>query len=111
MVPISEPLVLVLKQINRKGFLFLIHGDLISVDYFANYIRTVSKKCGIEFRSYMLRHKFATDLQKTETPRTCFFPDVGRVCTKHRRRAAGGRPEPSFVNLWAYLWARYKKRA
>lgn len=70
MVPISEPLALVLKQINRKGFLFLIHGDLISVDYFANYIRTVSKKCGIEFRSYMLRHKFATDLQKTETPRT-----------------------------------------
>lgn len=70
MVPISEPLALVLKQIKRQGFLFLIHGDLISVDYFANYIRTVSKKCGIEFRSYMLRHKFATDLQKTETPRT-----------------------------------------
>ena len=47
-----------------------IKGDLISTDYFSNFIRMISKKSGIEFRSYMLRHKFATDLQKTETPRT-----------------------------------------
>lgn len=70
MVPISEPLAQILREISRKGFLFTIKGDLISTDYFSNYIRMISKKSGIEFRSYMLRHKFATDLQKTETPRT-----------------------------------------
>lgn len=67
-VPIPEPLAAILPK--RRGFLFLIRGELISTDYFSNYIHLVSKKSGIEFRAYMLRHLFATDLQKTQPPRT-----------------------------------------
>lgn len=67
-VPIPAPLAAILPK--RRGFLFLIKGELISTDYFSNYIHLVSQKCGIEFRAYMLRHLFATDLQKTQPPRT-----------------------------------------
>lgn len=67
-VPIPAPLAAILPK--RRGFLFLIRGELISTDYFSNYIHLVSQKCGIEFRAYMLRHLFATDLQKTQPPRT-----------------------------------------
>lgn len=67
-VPIPAPLAAILPK--RRGFLFLIKGELISTDYFSNYIHLVSKKSGIEFRAYMLRHLFATDLQKTQPPRT-----------------------------------------
>lgn len=67
-VPIPAPLAEILPK--RRGFLFLIRGELISTDYFSNYIHLVSKKSGIEFRAYMLRHLFATDLQKTQPPRT-----------------------------------------
>lgn len=67
-VPIPAPLAAILPK--RRGFLFLIRGELISTDYFSNYIHLVSKKSGIEFRAYMLRHLFATDLQKTQPPRT-----------------------------------------
>lgn len=71
-VPISRDLMPILRDAIEEAddYLFLIRGELIDIDYFSNYIHLVSKKCGIEFRSYMLRHKFATDLQKTETPRT-----------------------------------------
>ena len=67
-VPIPAPLAAILPK--RQGFLFLINGELIDTDYFTNYLHRISKKCGIEFRSYMLRHLFATDLQKTQPPRT-----------------------------------------
>lgn len=71
-VPIHRDLLPILRQAIEEAdeFLFLIRGELIDIDYFSNYVHLVSKKSGIEFRSYMLRHKFATDLQRTETPRT-----------------------------------------
>lgn len=71
-VPIHRDLMPILREAisEAENYLFLIRGKLIEIDYFSNYVHLVSKKCGIEFRSYMLRHKFATDLQRTETPRT-----------------------------------------
>lgn len=71
-VPIHPDLLPYLTEAYNQAsdFLFLVHGEFISIDHFSNTIHLVSKKCGIEFRSYMLRHKFATDLQKTQPPRT-----------------------------------------
>ena len=71
-VPIHPELLPYLKDAmnDADDYLFLVHGQFISIDHFSNTIHLVSKKCGIEFRSYMLRHKFATDLQRTQAPRT-----------------------------------------
>lgn len=71
-VPIHPALLPYIKDRYKtaEDFLYLVHGEFVSIDHFSNTIHLVSKKCGIEFRSYMLRHKFATDLQKTQAPRT-----------------------------------------
>ena len=71
-VPISNALLPIITDIigSAYDFLFTVDGELIDTGYFSNYLHLVSLKCGVEFRAYMLRHKFATDLQKTESPRT-----------------------------------------
>ena len=75
MVPIAAPLREALKEWTtgkKKNELLFpdYYGVPFTSDYFANYIRRVSRKCGIEFRAYMLRHKFATDLVKKTDLRT-----------------------------------------
>ena len=73
-IPISQELDVILRDLlswTDHEYLISTHdGELIDSDYASDYIRCVSKKCGIPFNFYMLRHKFATDLQKTEAPRT-----------------------------------------
>lgn len=39
-------------------------GSLLNIDMISSRIRVISKKCGIPFNAYMLRHGFATDLIK-----------------------------------------------
>ena len=73
-IPINSELSAILsKLLQWTDHEFLIsdcNGSLMDTNYTSNYIHLVSKKCGIPFNFYMLRHKFATDLQKTEAPRT-----------------------------------------
>lgn len=73
-VPFTQALADILSDcvfgLQPDDFVFTIEGNLIDVDYFTNHIHLVSKKSGIQFHSYMLRHKFATDMQKTQSPRT-----------------------------------------
>jgi len=56
---------------NYTGILFTDkEGNLLDIDYLSNYIRLVSRQCGIPFNMYMLRHKFSTELFKAgENPR------------------------------------------
>lgn len=65
-VPICQELHPILQQLlkwSNNDFPFTdINGNLLDTTSVSDHIRLVSKKCGIEFRSYMLRHKFATDL-------------------------------------------------
>ena len=43
------------------------HGKPMDINRVTNHITLVSRKCGIPFRSYMLRHQFATDLINSGT--------------------------------------------
>lgn len=45
-------------------------GKPMTSDFFGNYIRHISRRSGIPFRSYQLRHLFASDLVKKTDLRT-----------------------------------------
>ena len=65
-VPIAPELAPILTDLfKRSKNQYLISsegGDLLEIDSVTNTISLVSRSCKIPFRSYMLRHKFATDM-------------------------------------------------
>ncbi|MCR5371916.1 MAG: site-specific integrase [Solobacterium sp.] len=73
-IPVSEELHRILADLmswTKHEYLISDYdGSIFSTDFVSNYIHLVSKAAGVPFNAYMLRHKFATDLQRTEAPRT-----------------------------------------
>lgn len=65
-LPLPDDLIPYIKEvmeIQHRELLFArADGKVISSRYFPDFINHACKKAGIEFRSYMLRHKFSTDL-------------------------------------------------
>lgn len=65
-VPIVPELAMILKEwmfINKNEYLFCDKdGVYLDSNLVSNKITNISKKCGVEFNMYRLRHKFSTDL-------------------------------------------------
>lgn len=66
MVPIPADLAPILKEClkwSKHDLIFAdYHGNLQSIDTVSDYVHRVSKKAGVQFNLYMLRHQFSTDL-------------------------------------------------
>lgn len=65
-IPIVQDLKPVLESLlqwaGSEQLLLDEHGELFEINYVSNLIHLVSKKSGIHFTAYMLRHKMSTDL-------------------------------------------------
>lgn len=60
-----------LKEQHTSPLLKSISGGLLNMAYLSKMILATSKKAGIDFNAYMLRHGMATDLiNQGESPRT-----------------------------------------
>jgi integrase len=63
-----KPIIKDLFKMQPSNYLFEKHnGELLDSTYVSNYLRKISKRKGIEFRAYMLRHNFATSLISKNT--------------------------------------------
>ena len=66
LVPIPAELGEILKECLQWSKYELIfadyHGNIQSIDIVSDYVRRVSRKAGVQFNLYMLRHQFSTDL-------------------------------------------------
>ncbi len=66
LVPIPAELGEILKEcLNWSKYELIFadyHGNLQSIDTVSDYVHRVSKKAGVQFNLYMLRHQFSTDL-------------------------------------------------
>lgn len=72
-IPIDElkPLLDEWHKVNHFDYVICdSDGSLIEIDYLCRYINYVSKKAGVKFNLYRLRHKFSTDMyRKKVNPR------------------------------------------
>lgn len=73
-IPVNDELKKILEELicwtDHEYLISDYNGRIFDTDWVANYIRLVGKSCGVQFNAYMLRHRFATDLQRTAAPRT-----------------------------------------
>ena len=71
-VPMCDSLVIVVKallEFTSHEYVFSDYdGSLIEINWLSNYIRLISKKCGVPFNMYRLRHAFSADLFKNNVP-------------------------------------------
>lgn len=71
-VPMCASLVIICKSLlefTSHEYVFSDYdGSLIEINWLSNYIRLISKKCGVPFNMYRLRHAFSADLFKDGTP-------------------------------------------
>ena len=67
-IPIADDLRPILEELieysSSEPLLLSKDGKPYEINYVSDYIHRISKKCGIPFNAYMLRHLFSTDLFK-----------------------------------------------
>jgi len=73
-IPVGPELKAILESLlswtDHEYLISDMNGAIFDTSWVSNYIHLVSESCGVPFNAYRLRHRFATDLQRTEAPRT-----------------------------------------
>ena len=71
-VPMHDDLIAILSEYieGKDGLLFSIDGKPLEIDKLSDYVARTSRRLGIHFNLYALRHKFSTDMLRITDLRT-----------------------------------------